>query len=140
MTVAAALQLWRAARRRDLTARARRPRCPHPPGLTQEAVDAMEPAISSLPGWEARASRGGASAPASRGGASGDLHTGAAEEAPAASACWLVPNHEPLISPAVANGAGAGSAPGSPAHTSLFSVPFKAPEPEGACGSEAEAE
>ena len=82
----------------------------------------MQPAMSSLPGWEARASRGGA------------LHTGDASEAPAAAgACWLAPNHEPLISPAVAGGdGGAPACVSSSAHTSLFSVPFKA-EAEGSC-------
>jgi len=75
-------------------------------GLTQEAVDAMQPAMSTLPGWEARNSRGG-----SAGGC-------------AAAASQLQSNEQGPLSPVVASGASvaADAQPGYPAATSVISV------------------
>ncbi|GBF98697.1 hypothetical protein Rsub_11411 [Raphidocelis subcapitata] len=73
--------------------------------LTQEAVDAMQPAISALPGWQARAVRTGGAV----------TETGASEGTCAAEPSALRPLTAPLVG-------GASSSPGAAAK-SLFSLP-----------------
>jgi hypothetical protein len=82
------------------------------PGLTQQAVDAMQPAISSLPGWQGRrSSRSAVRSALTTGEAVADADAVAAEP----------PQLKPLLNPIVASGSSAG-APASPTAMSLFSV------------------
>ncbi|KAI8475815.1 MAG: hypothetical protein J3K34DRAFT_478827 [Monoraphidium minutum] len=121
-------------------------------GLTQEAIDSMEPAMSRLPGWDPRSSRGGAlpavpdaDEPASAAAAAAPAHAPAASGSlvvtretvsstqVSATATRLAPLNAPLLAgpapaaaPAGGGRSGLSSAAASPAATSLFSVPFGA--------------